>query len=156
MDAAGTALWPLGGSALTVAHAFVFKRAQVYHKESDGLEPFLRPNQELFNLFLKPSTEWIDHCLRVIREAHVSAHTVEDSTLSNDITIVTTLLDLKRATDAGNDFKRTMEEYYARFNYILDRGFKMIVFMPFEFKEHLRIQVCLICLICLVCFICFI
>lgn len=33
-----------------------------------------------------------------------------------------------------------LQEYYDRFNYILDRGFKMVVFMPYEFKSHLHIQ----------------
>ncbi len=32
------------------------------------------------------------------------------------------------------------QEYYDRFNYILDRGFKMVLFMPIHFKQHLHIK----------------
>ena len=79
------------------------------HKGADGLEPFQREGQEMFTLFLQPSTGWLDECRRVVSDAKASLATPLDPTLVNDVTIVTTLLDLKRATDAGGDFKRTMD-----------------------------------------------
>lgn len=60
--------------------------------------------------------------------------------LDDEITWVSLLLDLKRG-DAGNsEFRRSMDEYYARFQRILDRGFKMVIFIPKEFESHLKID----------------
>lgn len=113
----------------------------VTHPGADGVEPFMKDGMDLFSLFLKPSTDWVQRCEDAIQTIEASQRQrAPGPSLASDITIVTTLLDLKRATQAGTDFKRTMEEYYARFNYILIRGFKMLVFMPIEFKQHLRIQ----------------
>jgi hypothetical protein len=59
---------------------------------------------------------------------------------SEDITIVSVLLDLKRGESGNAQFQRSMSEYYARFQRILDRGFKMVIFVPSDFEEHLNID----------------
>ena len=50
------------------------------------------------------------------------------------------LLDLGRGNAASGTFKRPMQEYYNRFQKIIDRGFKMVIFMPKEFEAHLRLD----------------
>ena len=43
--------------------------------------------------------------------------------------------------EAGmGDFQRGMDEYYRRFQIVLDRGFQMIIFIPTDFEKHLKID----------------
>lgn len=60
--------------------------------------------------------------------------------LSNEITWVSLLLDLKRGEGGNKQFQRSMSEYYSRFQRIIDRGFKMVIFVPKEFEQHLKLD----------------
>ena len=46
----------------------------------------------------------------------------------------------RRGWHRGNFPSHAHAEYYNRFNRILDRGFKMIIFIPPAFEEHLHID----------------
>jgi hypothetical protein len=59
---------------------------------------------------------------------------------SEEITLVSTLLDLGRGGKDSGTFQRSMQEYFNRFQRIIDRGFKMVIFMPEEFKQHLKLD----------------
>jgi len=54
--------------------------------------------------------------------------------------VVTTLLDLKRGESHNNQFQRSMSEYFARFQRVIDRGFPMVIFMPKSFEKSLRLD----------------
>jgi len=63
-----------------------------------------------------------------------------DGYAQEDITWVSLLLDLKRGESGNDQFRRSMQEYYDRFQRILDRGFKMVIFIPKEFESHLKLD----------------
>jgi hypothetical protein len=50
--------------------------------------------------------------------------------LSDEVVWVSALFDLKRGEAGNGEFHRPMEEYYRRFQIVLDRGFKMVIFIP--------------------------
>lgn len=58
--------------------------------------------------------------------------------LADEVIWVSGLFDLNRKD--LTDFKRPLTEYYNRFNRILDRGFRMVIFIPPAFEEHLHID----------------
>ena len=107
---------------------------------TDGVEPFMREGQPSFSLFVRPSNEWVRECERVIEAASEAMLAPDAASLTDEITIVTTLLDLKRGSEAGDGFQRSMQEYYDRFNRILLCNFKMVIFIPVEMKAHLSFQ----------------
>ena len=117
------------------------KQRQFYGiKRDPAPEPFMAEGMRDWTLFKQPSNEWMDAAQQLLNANMQRLSQPDDPTLSKEVTIVTTLLDLKRGTNTGAMFKRSMKEYFDRFNYILDRGFKMVVFMPYHFKEHLHIK----------------
>ena len=63
-----------------------------------------------------------------------------EESFSDEFTMVTTLMDLKRGEATNGQFKRPMSEYFARFQRVIDRGFKMVIFMPAEFDKSLRLD----------------
>lgn len=107
----------------------------------------LRKDLPIWELHTQPSEGWVERGRQILDQCTLDAP--DDTTLAGenpnpavkgDITLVTALLDLGRGGETNGMFKRGMEEYFARFQRILDRGFPMVVYMPAEFREHLRID----------------
>ena len=53
---------------------------------------------------------------------------------------VSGLLDLKRGESGNGEFQRSMDEYYRRFQQVLNNGFQMVIYIPVEFEKHLTID----------------
>lgn len=91
----------------------------------NGMEPFERPNLKAWDLHTIPTDEWYDRgkratdrCdLELTRMTQGAEHGLDDK-----ITWVTALFDLKRGDGGMGDFQRGMDEYYRRFQVVLDRG----------------------------------
>ena len=75
----------------------------------DGLEPFQRPDMKLWQLFTAPANGWVAKAQAVIDASAGTLNAPDDPALNSEVTIVTTLLDLGRGTDAGGTFKRSMK-----------------------------------------------
>jgi len=60
--------------------------------------------------------------------------------LADKVVWVTGLFDLKRGESGNKEFQRGMDEYFRRFQNVIDCGFEMVIFMPFSFKDKLRLD----------------
>lgn len=119
-----------------------------------GEEPFDRKSNQEWELHTIPTNEWVDKAKDKIsrcplpswpegdeQEGAPSSRTSSSSGAPHgDITWVSILLDLKRGESGNGQFQRTMQEYYDRFQRVIDRGFPMVIFIPKDFEEHLRID----------------
>jgi hypothetical protein len=108
-----------------------------------GMEPWERPGLKPWDLHVVPTDDWYDTAKRATDRCDLELHgkiTGAEHGLDDKVVWVTALFDLKRGEAAMGDFQRGMEEYYRRFQVVLDRGFQMVVFMPPDFEEHLRID----------------
>lgn len=74
------------------------------------MEPFMKEGMGIWELFRTPEDDWVARARAVIDAHQSTIKAPDDASLSNEVTIVTTLLDLKRAS-LGNfgQFKRSME-----------------------------------------------
>jgi hypothetical protein len=108
---------------------------------------YLQKDLPIWELHTQPSEDWVERGRRILDQCRLddsdgvtSAAQNSNPAVKGEITLVTALLDLGRGKDDNGMFKRGMDEYFARFQRILDRGFPMVVYMPGNLKEHLRID----------------
>lgn len=90
-----------------------------------GLEPFQQPGLKSWSLHTIPTDDWYDRAKVATDRCDLELHEQIQSGhrgLSDEVVWVSSLLDLKRGDANMGDFRRGMDEYYARFQRILDRG----------------------------------
>ena len=108
-----------------------------------GIEPYERHDLKPWDLHVYPTDEWYDRAKRATDRCDLELHQQIQggaNGMDDDITIISALFDLKRGEAGNSDFQRSMEEYYRRFNIVIDNGFKMVLFIPPDFEEHLHID----------------
>ena len=106
-----------------------------------GVEPFERGNMKPWELHTIPSDDWYEKAKKATDRCDLELTyqtTGAEKGLADKVVWVTGLFDLNR--NELTDFKRPLQEYYDRFNRILDRGFEMIVYIPAHFEPHLRLR----------------
>lgn len=102
-----------------------------------GQEVWEKDGLELLSLHNVPTDEWIVNATKVVGTCDLDAkYTYE----TDEITLVSALLDLGRGTSESGQFIRPMQEYFNRFQRIIDRGFKMMIYMPAEFEPSLKLD----------------
>ncbi|KAA0163258.1 hypothetical protein FNF27_07963 [Cafeteria roenbergensis] len=105
-----------------------------------GKEPYQLESTNAWELHTIPTNEWVDRAAEKIERCPLDKLWPGSESLSNEITWVSLLLDLKRGEGGNKQFQRSMSEYYSRFQRIIDRGFKMVIFIPKEFEQHLKLD----------------
>lgn len=114
-----------------------------HYAQVHGIEPFERSDVKPFDLHVIPTDEWYDRAKRATDRCDLElTQQVQGGSkgLADKIVWVSGLFDLKRGEGGNGDFQRSMEEYYARFQRVLDRGFEMVIYIPRDFEAHLRID----------------
>lgn len=108
-----------------------------------GAEPWERPNLKVWDLHTIPSDEWYERAKKATDRCDLElTHktTGAENGLDDKVVWVTALFDLKRGEAAMGDFQRGMDEYYQRFQRVLDRGFQMVIYIPTDFEAHLKVD----------------
>lgn len=108
-----------------------------------GMEPWERPGNKVWELHTIPTDDWYERAKKATDRCDLEMHQKiigAENGLDDKVVWVSALFDLKRGEAGMGDFTRSMEEYYRRFQMVLDRGFQMVIFIPTEFEEHLRID----------------
>ena len=90
-----------------------------------------------------PSDDWYerakkatDRCdLELSQQVQGAANGLDDK-----VVWVSGLLDLKRGESGNGEFQRSMDEYYRRFQSVLNNGFQMVIYIPEAFESHLKID----------------
>lgn len=114
-----------------------------WYAQVHGIEPFERADLKPFDLHVYPTDAWYDLAKKATDRCDLELHqqiTGGEKGLADEVVWVSGLFDLKRGESGNKDFQRPMDEYYRRFNNVLNRGFKMVIFIPREFEEHLDID----------------
>jgi hypothetical protein len=114
-----------------------------WYAQVHGIEPFERPDTKPFDLHTFPTDEWYERAKKATDRCDLELHEQivgGKNGLKDEVVWVSGLFDLKRGESGNKDFQRPMEEYYRRFQIVLDRGFKMVIYIPKEFESHLKID----------------
>lgn len=115
-----------------------------WYGQVHGIEPFERADStKPFDLHTYPTDDWYDRAKKATDRCDLELHEQIQGGkkgLSDEVVWVSGLFDLKRGESGNKDFQRPMEEYYRRFQIVLDRGFKMVIYIPKQFEEHLKID----------------
>lgn len=96
-----------------------------WYAQVHGIEPFERPDLKPFDLHTYPTDDWYDLAKKATDRCDLEVHQQivgGDKGMADDVVWVSGLFDLKRGEGANKDFQRPMEEYYRRFQIVLDRG----------------------------------
>lgn len=117
--------------------------APSHYAELHGIEPFERSDLKAWDLHVYPTDDWYerakkatDRCdLEMTKQWTGAAKGVDDK-----VVWVTGLFDLKRGESGNKEFQRGMDEYFRRFQGVIDCGFDMIIFMPAQFKANLKLD----------------
>ena len=108
-----------------------------------GMEPWERQGLKVWELHNIPNDDWYEKAKKATDRCDLELHGKiqgAEHGLEDKVVWVTALFDLKRGEGGMGDFQRGMDEYYRRFQTILDRGFQMVVFLPPDFEQHLKID----------------
>jgi hypothetical protein len=108
-----------------------------------GMEPWERPGLKVWDLHTIPTDDWYSRAKKATDRCDLELHGKiqgAEHGLDDKVVWVAALFDLKRGEAGMGDFQRGMDEYYRRFQVVLDRGFHMVIFVPPSFEEHLRID----------------
>lgn len=114
-----------------------------HYAQVNGMEPWERPGLKVWDLHVFPEDEWYDRAKKATDQCDLElTHKTQgaENGLEDKVVWVTALFDLKRGEAGMGDFQRGMDEYYRRFQTVLDRGFEMVIYIPTDFEEHLRID----------------
>jgi len=107
-------------------HACIPKIVPSHFAKQNGMEPFEQEGvTKPFDLHVYPTDEWYDRAKTATDRCDLELTTQVtggDKGLADEVVWVSGLLDLKRGEGANGGFQRSMQEYYDRFNRILDRG----------------------------------
>ncbi len=109
----------------------------------NGLEPYERPNQRVWDLHVIPTDDWYERAKKATDRCDLELTKKTqgaDKGVDDKIVWVSALFDLKRGEQGNADFQRPMTEYYRRFQIVLDRGFQMVIYIPQQFEPHLKID----------------
>jgi hypothetical protein len=90
-----------------------------------GMEPWERPNLKVWDLHTIPTDEWYERAKKATDRCDLEVHgglQGAENGMEDKVVWVTALFDLKRGGAGMGDFQRGMEEYYRRFQTVLDRG----------------------------------
>lgn len=90
-----------------------------------GMEPWERPGLKVWDLHTIPTDDWYERAKKATDRCDLELHGKiqgAEHGLEDKVVWVTALFDLKRGEAAMGDFQRGMEEYYRRFQVVLDRG----------------------------------
>ena len=91
----------------------------------NGEEPFEHKETGPFQLHTIPTDEWYDIAKRATDRCDLTlTNGIQGAAngLEDKVVCVSGLLDLKRGESGNKEFQRSMDEYYRRFQNILDRG----------------------------------
>lgn len=114
-----------------------------HYGQVHGVEPFELPDTKPFTLHTIPTDDWYEKAKKATDrcdlELTYQTQGAENG-LDDKVVWVSGLLDLKRGESGNADFQRSMSEYYRRFQIVLDRGFQMVIYIPEEFEQHLKID----------------
>lgn len=108
-----------------------------------GHEPWERPGNKVWELHTIPTDEWYVRAKKATDRCDLELHqriVGGERGLDDKVVWVTALFDLKRGEAGNGGFQRSMDEYYRRFQVVLDRGFQMVIFIPTQFEAHLKID----------------
>ena len=98
-----------------------------------GMEPYERPNQKVWDLHVIPTDEWYETAKKATDRCDLELHGKiqgAENGLEDKVVWVSALFDLKRGEAKMGEFQRGMDEYYRRFQIVLDRGFQMLIYIP--------------------------
>ena len=98
-----------------------------------GSEPFEQPNQKVWDLHVIPTDDWYDRAKKATDRCDLELHGKiqgAENGLDDKVVWVSALFDLKRGESKMGEFQRPMDEYYRRFQIVLDRGFQMLIYIP--------------------------
>lgn len=98
-----------------------------------GSEPYEQPNLKVWDLHVVPTDDWYERAKKATDRCDLELHGKiqgAENGLDDKIVWVSALFDLKRGEGKMGEFQRPMEEYYRRFQIVLDRGFQMIIYIP--------------------------
>ena len=105
-----------------------------------GIEPFQRTDLKPFALHTIPTDEWYERAYAATESCDLEL-TLETQGATNGlddgVVWVTSLLDWNRPDQAHS---RSITEYFARLNLVLARQFRMVLFIPRSFEEHLNLD----------------
>ena len=96
-----------------------------WYAQVHGIEPFERGDLKPFELHTYPTDDWYDLAKKATDRCDLELHEQivgGDKGMADDVVWVSGLFDLKRGESGNKDFQRPMEEYYRRFQVVLDRG----------------------------------
>jgi hypothetical protein len=99
----------------------------------NGFEPFEQPNQKVWDLHVIPTDDWYDRAKKATDRCDLELHGKiqgAENGLDDKVVWVSALFDLKRGEAKMGEFQRPMDEYYRRFQIVLDRGFQMLIYIP--------------------------
>ena len=98
-----------------------------------GTEPYEQPNLKVWDLHVIPTDDWYDRAKKATDRCDLELHGKiqgAEKGLDDKIVWVSALFDLKRGEAKMGEFQRPMDEYYRRFQIVLDRGFQMLIYIP--------------------------
>lgn len=104
------------------------------YKRVHGFEPWEKDGLSVLQLHNIPNDDWIANATKVVSTCDLETQPAYET---EEITLVTALLDLGRGKAESGSFIRPMQEYFNRFQRIINRGFKMVIYMPQEFEASL-------------------
>lgn len=90
-----------------------------------GIEPFERHDLKPFELHVVPTDDWYDRAKKATDRCDLELTEQTQGAkngLDDKIVWVSGLFDLKRGEAGNKDFARPLEEYFRRFQVVLDRG----------------------------------
>ncbi len=98
-----------------------------------GSEPYEQPNLKVWDLHVIPTDDWYDRAKKATDRCDLELHGKiqgAENGLEDKVVWVSALFDLKRGEAKMGEFQRPMDEYYRRFQIVLDRGFQMLIYIP--------------------------
>jgi hypothetical protein len=109
------------------------KIAPTHYALVHGVEPYERPSQKVWDLHVIPTDDWYERAKKATDRCDLELTKKTqgaENGLDDKVVWVSALFDLKRGENGNGEFQRGMDEYYRRFQIVLDRGFQMIIYIP--------------------------
>eukprot|EP01138_Halocafeteria_seosinensis_P007613 gb/GECG01007781.1/.p1 GENE.gb/GECG01007781.1/~~gb/GECG01007781.1/.p1 ORF type:complete len:386 (+),score=44.44 gb/GECG01007781.1/:1-1158(+) len=109
-----------------------------HYKRVFGVEPFDETHRKHWELHNIPTDHWYQKAREDVDKCDLRIPDPDHAAYTDETTVVTALLDLKRGEKGNGMFQRSMKEYFQRLDRILANKWPVVVFIPEDFAQEIH------------------